>query len=60
MERVHKINMRMLLEINFTDAKNEKYDGFCKRLKNKCATQIPVNSTVFWYYLFYMNLPRNT
>jgi len=43
MERVHKIIMRMLSEINFTDAKNDKYDNdFCKRLKNKCATHIPV------------------
>jgi len=35
MEWMHKINMRMLLEINFTDAKNDKYDNdFCKKLKN--------------------------
>jgi hypothetical protein len=53
--------MRLLLEINVTDGKNDKYDkDFCKRLKNKCATKISVNSTVFQYYSFYMSLPRNT
>ena len=57
MERVHKTNMRMFLKINFTDANNDKYDyDFCKRLKYKCVTQIPANSTVFLYYSFYMNL----
>jgi hypothetical protein len=45
----------------FTDANNDKYNNdFRKRLKNKCFTQIPVNSAVFLYYSFYMNLSRNS
>ena len=57
-EWVQETNTQLILKINFTDAKNDKYDNHCcDRRTNKCATEIPFNNTIF--ELFYESLPHD-